>query len=232
MLDKGYSNSSLEIGQGVFKAILEHGVKCNFLLKKPYTIDQVKNQLENKKEIQTISVNDFNKSLEVVDNDEYANLCIVLYWVGLRIGEAFGLRFVDIDFENNNIKISRTYNQKERVATTPKTKSSYRTIKMNNVVRAALEKQFSRYSRAYGYSDDMFVFGFDKAVPYSTFKHSHNRYIIESRLPYFKIHALRHSCVSVLISLGVKPLQIVSAWDIPSTWLTPYVDIYSRMMIS
>lgn len=208
LLEKGYSNSSLEIGQGIFKAMLEHAVKCNLLLKNPYTIDHIKNNTEVKHEVETVSINDFNKFLGVIENQEYYNLYVVLYWVGLRIGEALGLKFGDVDFENNNIRISSTYNQIERRSTTPKTKSSYRVIKMNTVVREALEKQRNKYSRAWGYSDEMYVFGFDKPIPYSTLKHWHSKYIVESGLPYFKIHSLRHSCVSVLISLGVKPLQI------------------------
>ena len=208
LLEKGYSNSSMEIAQGIFKAALEHAVKCNILLKNPYTIDHVKNIAEIKKTVETISIQDFNKFLSVIENEDHIALYKVLFWVGLRIGEALALTFEDIDFNNNTIRISRTYNQKERRSTTPKTKSSYRVIKINQIVKEVLIHRHEWYSKCYGFSEDCFVFGFIIPYPYSTLKFWHNKYIRESRLPYFKIHSLRHSCVSVLISMGVKPLQI------------------------
>lgn len=208
LLEKGYSNSSMEIAQGIFKAALEYAVKCNFLLKNPYTIDHIKNTAEIKKSVETISIQDFSKFLSVIENEDYIALYKVLFWVGLRIGEALALTFDDIDFDNNTIRISRTYNQVERRSTTPKTKSSYRVIKMNQIVKDALYQRQERYRKCYGFDSDCFVFGFMTPYPYSTIKHWHNKYTKESGLPYFKIHSLRHSCVSVLISLGVKPLQI------------------------
>ena len=208
LIDKGYSNSILDNSQGIFKSMLEYGVKCNFLLKNPYTIGHVRNKQETKKEVEVITINDFNKFLDVIESEEHQALYKLLFWVGLRIGEALALQYNDIDFDNNIVRVSKTYNEKDRICTSPKTRQSNRSIKFNHIVKDALFKQYTKYKRGYMFSGEEYVFGYCQGYPYSSVTYWHKRYISLSGLSYFKIHSLRHSCVSVLISMGVKPLQI------------------------
>ncbi|MFQ6726582.1 site-specific integrase [Limosilactobacillus reuteri] len=74
---------------------------------------------------------------------------VVMLGTGLRVGELTGLRWEDIDFQNNLIKVNHTlvfYERSKSSKTgyginTPKTKAGYRTIPMIKTVREALQKQ-------------------------------------------------------------------------------------------
>lgn len=71
----------------------------------------------------------------------------VMLWTGMRVGEITGLRWCDVDFENNEISINHTlvyYAKGEErngfsfAVNTPKTKAGFRTIPMLPKVREAL----------------------------------------------------------------------------------------------
>jgi len=208
LLERKYSNSTISITQGMFKAILQHGVRCNYLLRNPYTIQHVTNRDEKKPEVQILSVNDFNIFMQVVDSIEHIALYNILFWIGLRIGEAQALQISDIDFENNLISVTKTYYQTGHRLTAPKTSVSIRSVKMNKAVSESLHELINSYKDLADFNGERFLFGYIRPIPYTTFHWWHNHYIKLSGLPFFKIHSLRHSCVSVLISLGAKPIQI------------------------
>ena len=77
---------------------------------------------------------------------------VVLLWTGMRVGEITGLRWCDIDLENNTIDINHTLVYFSRgkaqgsyfAINTPKTEAGRRTIPMLPKVKEALllEKQF------------------------------------------------------------------------------------------
>ena len=79
----------------------------------------------------------------------YGEIIILLIYTGMRIGECLGLRWKDIDFENNTIKIDntiatvtnrdKTSTKKTMVTdTSPKTKKSARTIPISKTAKNAL----------------------------------------------------------------------------------------------
>lgn len=75
-------------------------------------------------------------------------LFTVLLWTGMRIGEALGLRWCDVDFEKNVIHVTHTLLYKELESgkyeyriSTPKTKAGIRDIPMFKAVQTALERE-------------------------------------------------------------------------------------------
>ena len=78
----------------------------------------------------------------------YAPLFITLLGTGMRIGEALGLRWCDVDFKNNLIHVSHSLSYRgtekgrhEYHISFPKTKAGIRTIPMFEDVRKALQKE-------------------------------------------------------------------------------------------
>lgn len=87
------------------------------------------------------------------------NLFTVLLGTGCRVGELIGLRWEDIDFEDNMIDINHNlvYYRRESgrcgwSVNTPKTKSSVRKIPMLDVVRKALDEEYE-WQLEQGFSD-------------------------------------------------------------------------------
>jgi len=96
-----------------------------------------------------------------------------MLWTGMRVGEITGLRWCDLDFENNLINVNHTlvyYNNHEKnrmcfSINTPKTKNSIRNIPMIEKVKQAfieekrLQKEAKLESTAIidGYKDFVFI---------------------------------------------------------------------------
>lgn len=96
-----------------------------------------------------------------------------MMYCGLRVGEATGLRWCDIDFSNNLISVNHTlvyYKSNETncyiyTINTPKTKKSYRTVPMIKKVSDSLQKlkefqndnQLKCLTTVDGYCDFIFI---------------------------------------------------------------------------
>jgi len=82
----------------------------------------------------------------------YCPVFTVMLWTGMRVGEVLGLRWEDVDFENNEISVNHTLLHYDKgkgqgsdyKINPPKTKSSMRTVPMLAKVKEALlqEKQY------------------------------------------------------------------------------------------
>ena len=86
-------------------------------------------------------------------------LMVVLFGTGCRIGEAVGLRWEDVDYENRLISINHSVvfighkKYPERYVSTPKTESGTRLIPMMDVVQDALRQEYE-YQELGGFNTD------------------------------------------------------------------------------
>lgn len=148
------------------------------------------------------------------ENITVYTLLLVIAYTGIRRGEALGIQWKNIDFDNNTITIERT---RDRAGSrTPKTKNSYRTI----LVDEAVMKQLAVYRThckslllSFGKKlkdditkDDTFVFLSEAAEPYSpdTLFSIFRRIIKRTKLPKVTIHGLRHTHCTILLSRHVN----------------------------
>ena len=109
----------------------------------------------------------------------------------------------DVDFENNQISITKTYYRTERrdIITTPKTEQSVRVIDIPQF----LTKEIEMYvSRCYGLPDNERLF----PIVAEAVQHKLKRACVKSGVKPIRVHDLRHSHVAYLINQGVQPLII------------------------
>ena len=126
----------------------------------------------------------------------------VLYWCGLREGELLALTFNDINFEDNSISVTKTYQiiKGEEIIGPPKTANGKRTVMMPDRLAAEMK--------------DYFAMCFEKgnARVFQTGKSQLHRAITrgaeKAGVKRIRIHDLRHSHISLLISLGFSPVDI------------------------
>ena len=127
----------------------------------------------------------------------------MLYWCGIRIGELLALTRADFDFENETVRINKSYQRIDGkdVVTAPKTVNSKRIIKMPTFL---CEEMQDYMKSIYGLKDNMRIFQISKHVLEREMK----RGCKETGVKKIRIHDLRHSHVSLLIDMGFSAVAI------------------------
>ena len=161
---------------------------------------------EAKKEMEIWTPEDFSAFRNVSNDPTYTMFFTLLYITGCRRGEAEALSWDDIDLENSKIKISKNLTRKSPTApweiTTPKNQSSNRIINIPPSLREMLAEYKAWQSlRAPNAS---FVFGGDRPLAYRTTDRYFEASCKKAEIKKIRIHDLRHSCASLLISKGVS----------------------------
>lgn len=147
---------------------------------------------------------EFNSFIEaIIDKRESYLAFMIMYWTGVRIGELLALTPMDIDLENNVIHINKSYQRLNRkdVITEPKTPRSIRDISIPDF----LAEDISDYlDSLYNPDSEGRIFPFTKHFLENEMK----RGCKESGVKKIRIHDLRHSHASLLVSLGFSPVEI------------------------
>lgn len=202
-------NSTLELIQKELKSLLAFAYEKSYIknmhilsFKKVINID------ESKKEVDFWQPEEFYKFIEIVDDIVYITLFNVLYWCGLRIGEALALNWNDIDFNKKTIRINKSYSDYKHRITNPKTQNSYRTVIMPDKCFDAVSKLFEHDKQIIGFDNQKYIFHFEKPLNQDTIKIRKDRWIAKAHVKRIRIHDLRHSHVSLLINLGFSAFDI------------------------
>lgn len=157
----------------------------------------------------------------------------VMLGTGMRVGEVVGLRWCDVDFEENIINVNHTlvyYNRGDGsgcsfAVNTPKTEAGKRTIPMIETVKNAfgLEKEYQKSAeiscraKVDGYTDFIFINRFGDVQHQGTLNKAIKRIIRDCNdeellkcednpvlLPPFSCHSLRHTFTTRLCEKGVN----------------------------
>ena len=147
---------------------------------------------------------EFNKFLKTVEDKPDARLAfLTLYWTGMRIGELLALTYYDINLEEKTISINKSYQRLKGkdVITQPKTPKSIRVITMPDFL---VEEFREYYSHLYGIMKNERLFCFTKWY----MEHNLVNGIKKSGVKRIRLHDLRHSHASMLVDMGVAPLEI------------------------
>lgn len=179
----------------------------------------------------------------------------VMLGSGMRVGEATGLRWCDIDLEKGMIDINHTlvyYNHAENgcyfSVNTPKTRAGKRQIPMTDFVKEAFEEEL-RYQKEHmieckvsidGYTDFIFVNRYGHAQHQGTLNKALRRIIRDCNdevlekeernpvlLPRFSCHTLRHTFTTRLCeaNVNIKVIQDILGHSDVGTTLNIYADV-------
>ena len=129
----------------------------------------------------------------------------ILYWCGIRMGELLALTPEDFDFEKGILRINKSYQRidKRDVITPPKTKKSNRIIKMPELLCEEVKEYINML---YGIKPTDRIFLISK----SFLHHEMTRGSEAAGVKRIKVHALRHSHVSLLIDMGFSAVAIAA----------------------
>ena len=199
-----HANSTILSIQKLFKSIIHFAYLHDYLATDPTrTMKFAKKDEVTINKHRILSPSEFNQFLSVVDDLMYKTFYMVLYWCGLRFGEASALTFDDVDLAKGTLSVTKTYNYQFHEVTTPKTKNSLRTVEMPSAVIMALNELFKLY-RHYDHDRNSRVFPITSSF---AAKYKLKAYISRAKLESFSHHDFRHSCVSLLANAGFNDFQ-------------------------
>lgn len=182
------------------------------------------------KKIDFWTYDEFNNFIVNVDDIVYYTLFYVLYFSGMRLGECLALSWKD--FNNNCLNVNKTIAKGKRdgqyIITTPKTYSSIRKIKLDNKTIELLNDLKKYYSNYIKFSEDWFIFGGLNALSQTTIGRRKNIYCKKANVKQIRIHDLRHSHATFLLSKGV-PITVISK-RLGHTDISMTLNVYSHLI--
>ena len=155
---------------------------------------------------------EFNKFINVIDDDYWKLIYNFLYFTGLRIGEFIPITWNDINFTNKTLRINKSYTNKSgdkniRIVD-PKTSNSIREIDLDDNLFKLIINHYEQESQIYKFNKNMNVFGNVNYISPTTFARHLNLDIEKANVKRITPHGFRHSHVSLLFHLGCDELEI------------------------
>lgn len=224
LMKEGYAPTYLKTINNQLSAIFNYAVKYYDLPKNPCVQagSMGKSQAESMK---FWTQEEFGLFVECVKDKPVSYMAFkTLFWTGIRVGELLALTLDDFSAEDKTLRINKSYQRINRkdVVTEPKTEKSKRVIPLPDFL---VEEMKDYISRLYGMmeTDRLFM------VTKSYLEHEMIRGVELSGVKKIRLHDLRHSHASLLISkLGAQPLMVAQrlGHEKIQTTLNTYSHLY------
>ena len=240
--DKNAQNSEKKLSPNtinkiiiLLKKILDVGLRKGYYKEHPAGLLK-KLQIEKAK-LNFWTVKEFKHFLTLFNDDEYniKLLFTVLFFTGLRLGEALALTWQDIDFSSNTIHITKSVYVNKGIShiSATKTKAGTRRIIINKKLSQELQywQQQQKHLLEQFTSDSMSLQVFQSSPITITKNSIEKQYkkILErdATLKKIRIHDFRHSHASLLINQGEDYLVVKERLGHAS--ITTTIDTYSHL---
>jgi len=175
--------------------------------------------------------------LKAIKGDRLEALFSVALSLGLRQGEALGLRLQDIDFEARTLRVNYAIQRIEGKLqmVEPKTEGSRRALPLTETILSALRSHRSRQleerlSLGSHWQETGLVFTSTIGTPldHRNVVRKFHALLEKAKLPRFRFHDLRHSCASLLIAQGVPARTVMEILGHSQISLT--MNTYAHVM--
>ena len=241
----GLSASTVRATRRYFCMCLDDAVKAGFLLKNPVRLTKPPKLI--KKEIVVLSKDQVTRLVNAAREIEHPFMKVMMpelveftAHTGLRQGEVFGLKWIDVDFEKACIFVRRSLAHvigKGAVFQEPKTKNSRRRVLLlpHDVEALQAYKQWQKaYSEDLGdlfaSTDLVFTSPFGQPIAPTNFTRRYFRPLLAKCNidAAFTFHGLRHTHATLLLQQGVNPKIVQERLGHSSIKVT--MDTYSHVL--
>jgi integrase len=206
--------------------IMTYAVRHKYINYNPTRdIERPKSQgKEKKQKIKILTPSEINTFLQVETDHKYRTLFMLAIFSGARQGELLGLKWSDVDWQNNQIHIQRTYNHCSWYDT--KTEASNRKIDLGPVMMTELK----RWKLACPISGLDLVFPNKAGNPINHCNMCCRYFepaLKKAGLGKVRFHDLRHTYASLLIEQGenIKYIQTQLGHSNPTVTLNVYAHL-------
>ncbi|MBM7690456.1 amino transferase [Enterococcus ureilyticus] len=231
-MDKTLKASSIRSIVSVLKNCLSKAVSLKLLIENPclgLELPKIR-----RKTVQALSIKDQAKLVQEINTSQKFFSIMLALQTGLRIGEICGLKWEDIDFENNTLGVNRTVlriqiedtsgRKTEIVEVTPKSTNSQRKIPISKSLRKKL-LELKAISKS-----DYVISNKHKALEPRTIAYRFQIIRKKIGLENFSFHSLRHTFATRCLEAGGNIATISSLLGHSSTKMT--LDCYTNSFFS
>lgn len=226
-----------------FSALLNYAVRMEYIPKNPLialgNFRDANAVGKTTEKLQYYTAEEFLKYITIAEESAktvvdwgYVVFFNILFYCGLRKGEANALKWTDVD--GNIMHIRRSISQKitgADVETPPKNKSSYRDLQIPVPLIDILNEHKKRQQAATQiFTEDFRICGGDHPLRDTSIDKHNRQYAEAANLPHIRIHDFRHSHASLLANEGINIQEIARRLghsNVQMTWNT-YSHLYPR----
>ena len=181
----------------------------------------IKKRRESEKEPRFLSTSQMQNFLEICEKDEFATCFYILANTGMRVSEALGLRWCDVDLNGGWIRIGRIFCKATKQVEERTKGGNARMIGLNEALRRILLRERLRGFRVD--SRDLIVAMVDGESPgHDRIRKVFERNLKRAHLGHHGIHDLRHSFASIFMMSGG------SIWDLKTILGHSTIDLTER----
>ncbi len=217
MRSDGMKPRSVQYAHATLRNALEHACREELIPRNVARLVKVESPTTlNPRE--PLSVEEARTLLDATRDDRLHALWVVLLILGLRRSEACALTWDDINFETRTLRISKSIQRIDGQLRElpPKTRRSNRTVPLPPRCAYALADHHERFQVQLGNGGPPspptgYVFGTRLGTPLEprNLTRMFGQLCDDHGVRRVPLHALRHTCVSLLLSLGVHPRVVM-----------------------
>lgn len=228
LVKQGLKPSTIKMINAQLSAMLNFAVKYYGLSRNPCVMAGPVGSLKTK-EMSFWTPEQFEQFLPHVRDHTARTTYFLLFWTGMRVGEAMALTPGDFDFTVPAVKIGKTYHRLngQDVYTPPKTEGSKRTVILTDRTSDMMQRFISSL---FDPDNDTRIFA-PRSI--SFFRVKLKQGCKDAGMELIRIHDLRHSHASLMIELGYSPLLIAERLGHESvdTTLKTYSHLYPNKQV-
>jgi integrase len=230
MLERGLSPSTVRGAHAVVRSALKQAVRWRILPANP--ADAVDLPSPKPGQHQALTADQARRFLEAAAASPWRALYQVLIVCGLRPGEAFALRWQDVDLGGGHLAVRRgvTYDADRNVVLAePKTRGSRRSMPIPPELQAALLEHRERTRDIANPLGLVFPNADGRPIhPNHWGRTEFRRFAAAAGAPKsFRLYDLRHTCATLMLASGVHPKIVSERLGHATTKLT--LDTYSHV---
>jgi len=236
LLDRRLAARTVRQVHMVLRCSLKQAVLWRLIPSNPS--DAVKAPRAERKEMRTLTEEEVRRLLTVTAGTRHHSLWVFLVTTGVRLGEALALRWADIDLLEGHANIRRALQRQPgagMVFVEPKSSRGRRTVpfppetlKALEAHRRDLDRERQQAAKLWQENDLVFPSpdGRPRDMAYLSF--TFHRGLRRAGLPRFRIHDLRHTAATHLLTKHVHPKIVQELLGHSTIAIT--LDTYSHVM--
>lgn len=250
LAEQGKSTNVIKTLNKHLKTCLNDAIKQGYIMRNYCSLvtmpKNTTSATQNDKEITFFTPEEQQLFLSSLDNHRNKALFVLALGSGLRLGELMGLKWEDVDLNNNTISITRAISQLSKVSKDgsrtwsilehpPKTKSSIRTIPIPTNVKRELQrhktmqqKEMLKYGELYQNNGLVFCTELGNYIDTRNLTRSYARALAKAGIDHKKFHSMRHTYATRLFEADV-PIKTVQKLMGHSD-ITTTMNIYTHVM--